>query len=315
MDDDYFFGKELKKSDFFYYDESAIKVLPFIIANDLKEINYNETINYYNKLFKMRSKLDSHTYLGWKFSILASEKLLLENYNITPMITTYFTHVAIPVNINDIEECYDLILRRYKYIEETLYSIQRHILILQSEHLFVLYGLNVKKRKVHSIRFNYISFNNVNEKYLYVPLYVINTDENTKYNENDYKKVKAILEKRYPERTKYELPYDAIENVDIKDNNETRNTTVKDKDKQKKRNRTDEIIDYNLTNNELYMEKINTQKKKELEIKYRNKIKEYKNSFCNLFIFFIILLILMIIFIYFSKYRHLRKYNRLDMKE
>jgi hypothetical protein len=315
MDDDYFFGKELKKQDFFYYDENAKKVLPFIIANDFKEINYNETINFYNKLFGMRKQLDSHTFWGWKLSILASEKLLLENYNITPMITTYFTHVAIPVNIHDIEECYGLILRRYKYIEETLYSIQRHILILQSEHLFVLYGLNIKKRKVHFIWYNYLLLNNVKLKYLYAPLYVINTDGNTKYNESDYKRAKDILEQRYPERTQYELPYDVLQNEDIKGNNETTDNTVKDKDNQKEENINEEIIDYSLTKNEFYMENINVQKKKELEIKYRNKIKKYKNENWNLFMLLIFLLILMIVLKYFSKCSLLGKYERLNMKE
>ena len=102
-------------------------------------MDLNETNNLYNKIFQRRKELDPHTFVGWKLSILASEKLLLDNFDIKPMITTYFTHVALPLNIHDIEECYDLILRRYKYLEETLYSIQRHILILQSEHLFVLY--------------------------------------------------------------------------------------------------------------------------------------------------------------------------------
>ena len=31
MDDDYFIGKPLKKSDFFYYDENEKKVFPLII--------------------------------------------------------------------------------------------------------------------------------------------------------------------------------------------------------------------------------------------------------------------------------------------
>ena len=39
---------------------------------------------------------------------------LLDKFDIRPMIT-YFTHVSVPLNIHDIEECYDLILRRNKY--------------------------------------------------------------------------------------------------------------------------------------------------------------------------------------------------------
>ena len=306
MDDDYFFGKELKKSDFFYYDEETKKVVPFIITFDYKEMDYNETINYYNKLFDMRKQLDSHAFWGWKLSILASEKLLLENFHNHPMITTYFTHVAIPVNIHDVEECYDLILRRYKYIEETLYSIQRHILILQSEHLFVLYGLNVKKRKVHSIWFNHLLLNSVKEEYLHAPLYVINTDGNVKYTEDDYKKAKSVLEQRYPERTKYELPFDIVEKEETKKENET---NIEDKEKEKKEQekkskkkiKTKENIDFNLTYNEFYMESIYIQKKKEMEKKYKTKIKEYKKANYYLLILFIFLLILMIIIIYYSK--------------
>ena len=318
MDDDYFFGKSLKKTDFFYYDEELKKVVPFIITNDLKEIDYNETIREYNQLFEMRKSLDPHKYMGWRLSILASEKLLFENYNIRPMITTFFTHVAIPVNIHDIEECYDLILRRYKYIEETLYSIERHILILQSEHLFVLYGLNVKKRKVHFIWFNFITINYVKDEYLHAPLYVINNNGDDHYTEEDFKKAKAVLENRYPERIQYELPFDIPKEKDeIKINeenktvNEEQNKTYKEEDDIKK----DEKIDYNLTINEFYMEHINVQKKKELVIKYKKKIKDYKNSIWKLFIIFIAVAVLLLIIILFSKIKKnktLKKYKQLN---
>ena len=313
MDDDYFFGKELKKSDFFYYDEEIKKVVPFIITHDLKEIDFNETIKEYNKLFENRQSLDPHKYLGWRLSILASEKLLLENYNIRPMITTFFTHVAIPVNLQDIEECYNLILRKYKYIEETLYSIERHILILQSEHLFVLYGLNVKKRKVHFIWYNFVTVNYVKDEYLHAPLYVINYNGDDQYVEEDFKNEKAVLEKRYPERTQYELPFDIpIEKEDVKINEEDKGEIKTDEEEIKK----DDKIDFNLTINEFYMEKINVQKKKEIEIKYKKKIKEYKNSIRKLFLIFIFVVILFIIIILCSKlknYKTLKKYKQLNV--
>ena len=293
MEDNYFFGKELKKSDFFYYDENSQKIVPFIFGIDFKEIDFTETINYYNKLFEMRKKFDKYDYWGRKFSILESEKLLLENYNITPMITTNFSHVAIPVNIHDIEECYDLILRRYKYLEEALYSIQKNIFILQSEHLFVLYGLNIKKRKVHSIWYKYFPLNILKKQNLYAPLYAINTDRNIKYNENDYKEAKVALDQRYPERTQYELSFDIMGIEDI-NNNEN------DKDKQKSGKKENEI-DENI--NKFYITKVN-----------RKKIEEYKNIHLNVLILFIIVLILVLVFVFFYKYRFLdkRKYNGLD---
>ena len=300
MDDDYFFGKELKKSDFFYYDENIKKVVPFVIANDYKEMDLNETNNLYNTIFQRRKELDPHTFVGWKLSILASEKLLLENFDIRPMITTYFTHVALPLNIHDIEECYDLILRRYKYLEETLYSIQRHILILQSEHLFVLYGLNIKKRKVHFIWFNYINLLEIKLEYLYAPLYVINTDGNSIYTQEHYQNEKKLLKQRYPDKTIYELP-DDMSNDYNKNQPNSEKSNVENENKKKKKKF--EIIDFNLTNNEFYMETINEQKKKELKIKYQNKIAEYKKSNWNLFLLLILLLVLMAIMICYSKTR------------
>ena len=298
MDDDYFFGKELKKSDFFYYDEDIKKVVPFVIANDYKEMDLNETNNLYDKIFQKRKELDPHTFVGWKLSIVASEKLLLENFDIRPMITTYFTHVAVPLNIHDIEECYDLILRRYKYLEETLYSIQRHILILQSEHLFVLYGLNIKKRKVHFIWFNYINLLEIKLEYLYAPLYVINTDGNSVYTQEHYQNELNLLNQRYPDKTIYELPDDMP--IDYNNNQSNNENSNNEKKKKKLKN---EIIDFNLTDNEFYMETINEQKKKELKIKYQKKIEEYKKSNWNLFLLLVLLVVLMVAMIHYSKNR------------
>ena len=212
------------------------------------------------------------------------------------MITAYFTHVAIPVNIQDIEECYDLIVNKYKYVEETLYSKERHILILQSEHLFVLYGLNVKKRKVNSIWFNFIPINYVKDEYLYAPLYVINNNGEDDYTEEDFKNEKAVLENRYPERIQYELPFDEKDEIKINDENEEEQQIDKEDEIKE-----DDKIDYNLPINEFYMEPINVQKKKEIEIKYKKRIKEYRNTIFKLYIIFIVLTILLTIIIFFSK--------------
>ena len=39
MEDDFFIGKPLNKSDFFYYDEKEKKVLPYILTSNFEEIN------------------------------------------------------------------------------------------------------------------------------------------------------------------------------------------------------------------------------------------------------------------------------------
>jgi hypothetical protein len=44
MEDDFFIGKPLKKSDFFYYDKKTKKVVPFILTKYFSEINKTEIL-------------------------------------------------------------------------------------------------------------------------------------------------------------------------------------------------------------------------------------------------------------------------------
>ena len=75
MEDDFFIGRELKKTDFFYYDEKEKKVFPFVINNYIREINYNQRMSMYNYLYKARNnKLRAHGNRGWVFSILSTDK-------------------------------------------------------------------------------------------------------------------------------------------------------------------------------------------------------------------------------------------------
>ena len=116
------------------------------------------------------------------------------------------THNAISYNIQDLKEIYELIVNNYKYANETLNSIERHILTLQTQHFVDLYVLNIKHRKVHMISFNFISLQKIKLKYLYEGLFVINTDGNIKYTEKNYMREKKILEMRFPNPTSYEIP-------------------------------------------------------------------------------------------------------------
>lgn len=52
MDDDYFYGKPLKKIDFFYFDEKQRKVIPYILTHKFLEINKTHVIEQYKKLFE-----------------------------------------------------------------------------------------------------------------------------------------------------------------------------------------------------------------------------------------------------------------------
>ena len=204
MDDDYFIGRPLKKTDFFYYDEKDKKVKPFLISYIIHDFNKKELINEYNFLFKNKDKLHPHSYDGWKLSIDSTSKFFIDNYNVTPLIYTEFTHNAMPMNILDLKEIFKEV-QKYEYINGTLYSIQRYILRLFCQYFYSLYFLNIKHRKVHPIPYEYIQFEKIKNKKLNAPLFVINTGFSKKLKKEEIENGLAKIQKRFPHPTKYEI--------------------------------------------------------------------------------------------------------------
>ena len=204
IDDDCFFGKPIKKSDFFYYDEIQKKVFPAVITDDFSELNKNDITNEYNKLFRRRGSIKQHSFNAWKISQLAGYKLLLENYN-PPLINAGFNHNAVALNLNDLKEIHNLIVNKYQYAKETLTAKIRTIYDLQPQSLFMSYALNIKKRKVHSIPYVYYDVAFLDGKSLDIELYVLNTSGDRKYTDALYQKMRNILEKKYPIPTPFEL--------------------------------------------------------------------------------------------------------------
>ena len=100
----------------------------------------------------------------------------MEKYNIT-IINTLFTHNAIAENIDDLKEIFYEI-QDYQYINETLFSKERHILTLNQPHFVNLYQLNIKHKKVNSIPYRYIPVEKITQEQLNIELFVINTGEN-----------------------------------------------------------------------------------------------------------------------------------------
>ena len=241
MDDDYFIGKPINKTKFFYYDEKQKKVLPSIVSDDLSELNKEDTISKLNKINRKRN-INLHSFYGWKLAQLNAFLFLLEQFG-SPLINAGFTHNAIPININDMKELFDLMKNNYTDANEILYAKERTIHDLQFQSLYMTYSLNVKKRKVNSIPWIYIDLGEANLKSLNIELFVINTSGDRIYKKEEYQTAKDILEIKFNKPTKYEIVlFDKTENISHNTNKSIDNNQSKNIEIQKQINDSSQIL-------------------------------------------------------------------------
>ena len=202
MDDDYFIGKPLNKSDFFYVENNT--VFPAIINTNYEVVtNSSATKELNNRKKKIIGNSRPQTSDRFMYSVYKAYLFLIEYFNI-PLIVPYFTHNAIPANINDIKEVYDLIYNSV-HRNATLFSLYRNNETLQFQTSLVVYTFNKYKRKTNLINYNYID----NAKTIYgkynFPLFCINTGNNNDYSDISFIKTKLVMEYLFPEPTKYEI--------------------------------------------------------------------------------------------------------------
>ena len=105
MDDDYFIGKNLEKSDFFYVKNG--KVIPLITnANFLKMNRYSvkKSIKYYGKMIKIH-KEEQNKYI-FQYSKYLTLEFIINLFNVPNNDIIYvpnFRHNAIPVNLIELK--------------------------------------------------------------------------------------------------------------------------------------------------------------------------------------------------------------------
>ena len=205
MDDDFFIGKEIEKTEFFYYDENEKRVVPCLLNSIFSELNKESTLAQYWNVFKTKDTLAPQCFMAWILSLYSTQKFFIDYYKNLTLIKPTPTHNAISYNIQDLKEIYELVLNNYEYANETLNSIERHILTLQTQHFVDLYELNIKKRKVHTIPTNVIPMNLLKMAYMNAKLFAINTGGDKIYTEEEYRKQRELMQKRFPEPTPYEI--------------------------------------------------------------------------------------------------------------
>ena len=205
FDDDFFVGKEIDKTQFFYYDENEKRVVPCLLNGIFSELRRQETLASYWSVYKTKDTLAPQCFMAWILSLYSTQKFFIDYFKNTTLIKPTPTHNAISYNIQDLKEIYDLVVNNYEYANETLNSIERHILTLQTQHFVDLFELNVKKRKVHTIPTNVIPMNLLKMGYMYVKLFAINTGGDRVYTEEEYKNQRDLMKKRFPDPSPYEI--------------------------------------------------------------------------------------------------------------
>ena len=197
MNENYFIGQPLKKSDFFYVRNG--KVCPLIITNNFEEINENlATFNLDNLKKKM---LSSYSQSYFKYSIQSTYLFNIKLFNKT-LIFPKFNNNAIPCNSKEVKEIYNLTYNsEYKY--GTLYSLNKYNESLNFHTFYLGYTFNKYNKKINQIPFGIFQINKELKKSYEYPLFSIN-----KYYSNfssiSSKRAKLIMEYYFPNPTPYE---------------------------------------------------------------------------------------------------------------
>ena len=245
MDDDYFIGRPLKKTNFFY--EENGKILPASITGDYYEMSKKHLEESLKPLLLKIEKTGAHSANG--FNIMQKTSLLFlysifgddSTRNGKPLIEASFSHNAIPVKQSDIKEIYDLIVKLYPYSKETLLAKVRDIRSLQPQTIFLSYAINKYERRVKIISSQFFDLTKFRGK-ITTDLFVVNTSDRN-YPQRYYNDEINRLKQLFPDKTPYE-----VEEKLIKKNTKEKKVNDKIKDYEK----LNKDLNKNNINNEFY---------------------------------------------------------------
>ena len=205
MDDDCFIGKKLNKSDFFYVKNG--KVIPLIITSNFIKIDKLSVEQNY-ELFESRIKnsKEEQTDDIFNYSKYLTYLFILNLFKIKSNENIFipkFTHNAIPVNLKDLKEIYDLAYHS-KYKNATLDCLYRTFGYLQFQIFVLTYTFLKYHRKVKDINYKFIKLNNTLFSNYQYSLFCINKGPGN-YSYLNFNKAKIVMEYLFPIPTIYEV--------------------------------------------------------------------------------------------------------------
>ena len=214
MDDDCFIGNKLQKSDFFYVRYG--KVVPLIITSNfikIDKISVQKNCELYEK--KAYSSKEEQNNDEFIYSKYLTFSFILNLFNISLNESIYipkFTHNAIPVNLKEIKEIYDLTYKsKYKYASlDCSYRIAGYLqfqIFIQS-YTFIKYN-----RKVKNILNKFIQLRDaISADYNNISLFCINKGSGN-YTYLNFYKAKIAMEYLFPVPSPYEITDLSLINV------------------------------------------------------------------------------------------------------
>ena len=202
MDDDYFIGKKLKKTDFFHIVKD--RVIPSIITSKILKIDKDSVQGKY-LLYKNKALMskEEQNFDLFNYSLYLTYLLIINTFKRENIFVPEFTHNAIPVNVKELKEIYDLVYKS-QYKSATLDCLYRDIGYVQFQSLYTSYIFNKYQRKVREISYNYIEINNAILANYNFSLFCINKGGG-KYTYLNLYKAKIVMEALFPIRSPYEI--------------------------------------------------------------------------------------------------------------
>ena len=205
MDDDCFIRNKLNKSDFFYVKNG--RVLPAIITSNfikIDPISIKNSFDFFEK--KVKKNKEEQNGDEFNYSKYLTLYFILNLFNIPLNESIYipwFTHNAIPVNLRDIKEIYDLAyMSKYKY--NTLDCLYRISGYLQFQILMLSYTFIKYQRNVKNIPNSFIQINDSISANYKISLFCINKGAGNFTYLNFYK-AKIAMEYLFPNPSPFEI--------------------------------------------------------------------------------------------------------------